>query len=230
MNHLSEELMISWINGDLDDDQVTTAEKHINDCNKCLLDFSLLMKSHKEIEGKIFEKAPKHVIERVKMELGLEKAPDISQGPIPIPTLGGRVFAHLTERGPVLYSIAAAILVLAVIIPILKDDGAEEEQSFPNKLLEQVQMPKVVSPTAKATIDGMQVTVKGNLLEITQPIKFPFTLKVLSISGTLLLKSELIDTENRLDLHSFKDLDSIKVVLTTLEEVIFDSTFVINKK
>jgi hypothetical protein len=73
MKHLNEELILSWISGDLAEDQLAMAKKHVDDCNTCFLRFSVLMKSQKDITGKSLEKAPSDVINKVKELLGLEQ-------------------------------------------------------------------------------------------------------------------------------------------------------------
>ena len=73
MKHLNDELILSWISGDLAEDQLAMAKKHVDDCNTCFLRFSVLMKSQKDITGKSLEKAPSDVINKVKELLGLEQ-------------------------------------------------------------------------------------------------------------------------------------------------------------
>ena len=233
MKHLNDEIILSWINGDLPNDQVTEVKKHVDDCNTCLLRFSVLMKSHQEITGKSFETAPSKIINDVRSNLGLEVkegleiSGDIPPGQIPIlhaieeKPLGGRFFASLTERGPALYSVAAAILLLVVMLPIFMDDSAEEGETFKDRILKRVQLPKVVSPHLNEEMAGIQLSLENNILKITQPIRFQRELKVYSDKGDLILETEFTDAENSFKL-AMGNAPSIRVIISSLDKIIIE--------
>ena len=235
MKHLNDEIILSWINGDLPNDQVTEVKKHVDDCNTCLLRFSVLMKSHQEITGKSFETAPSKIINDVRSNLGLEVkegleiSGDIPPGQIPIlhaieeKPLGGRFFASLTERGPALYSVAAAILLLVVMLPIFMDDSAEEGETFKDRILKRVQLPKVVSPHLNEEMAGIQLNLENNILKITQPIRFKRGLKVYSEKGDLIFDTEFTDTKNSFALE-MGDATLIRVVISSLDKIVLEQS------
>ena len=115
MKHLNDEIILSWINSDLSNDRVTEVKKHVDDCNTCLLRFSILMKSHQEITSQSLEKAPNEIINQVWSNLNLDetdggvKGGEFPSGQIPLPneiikkSYGGKFFTALIK--PDLYCI-----------------------------------------------------------------------------------------------------------------------------
>ena len=241
MKHLNDEIILSWINGDLPNDQVTEVKKHVDDCNTCLLRFSVLLKSQKDITSQSLEKAPNEIINQVRSNLGLEltdsgvKEGEFPSGPIPLPdeiidqSYGKRLFATLTKPGPVLYSLTTAVAVVLILITIIRDGAEVDDDIEPSKIIERFTQPRIMDPASKTReisgskeeITGFQVNLENNILKITQPFRFKRELKVYSEKGDLILETEFTDAENSFKL-AMGNSASIRVVISSLDKIIIE--------
>ena len=243
MKHLNDELILSWISGDLAEDQLAMAKKHVDDCNTCFLRFSVLLKSQKDITSQSLEKAPNEIINQVRSNLGLEltdsgvKEGEFLSGPIPLPdeiidqSYGKRLFATLTKPGPVLYSLTTAVAVVLILITIIRNGAEVDDDIEPSKIIERFTQPRIMDPASKTReisgskeeITGFQVNLENNILKITQPFRFKRELKVYSEKGDLILETEFTDAENSFTLH-LENTPSIRVVISSLDKIVFEQS------
>ena len=223
MGHLSEELIISWINGDLPDAQVREAKKHIDHCNECFLNFSDLKKNNEAMSKyliylmtKKFKdyKEPEELFGKVKKLINFKEYYsnlDLLQEE-KRKTFTEKIFIGLTKPGPALYTAVAALLIVLIMIPI---------SLLREEVDEQLGVPEIMTPSGRDKLEGIEVTIENRELKISQPIKFKRELKVYNESGELILDTEFERLNNAFTLNE-KGGGKLRVVIYSLDEIVYD--------
>ena len=151
----------------------------------------------------------KHIIKRVKVELGLEEQ-ETSGGPLDDPinqSFIDRIPLALKNPGPSLYTAMAVALIILILIPV---SFLREESEGPPLFSEPA--PVLMTPTSDEELAGIKVTVSNKKLSISQPIKLKRELKVYNESGELIGISGRAINDSQLRYLTMRFVDDVPLI------------------
>jgi len=225
---LSDELILTWIEGNLSNEESKRVENLIRSSDENFIRYSALLASYNEMQAVQFEKTPEWLIEKANNELGLvtplrnqpsssKVTPKIEKFIKSIKWAFNRRFASYAI---VSASILFLLLVSILIGPDTEGDGLKDE---PLKFFDKLAQPKF-QPVVNADLDGVKVIYLEDKIIITQDTKVKRELSITSQSGKLLLSVDIRDIENVINTSSIVDQEIILIKITTFDEIIYEAT------
>lgn len=225
MKHISDEMIIAWLAGNLDVHQKELLEGMIQEDDALFIRVVNLQNSLTEIEETKLEVTPNILLSNTKEALGLkekvysEKMNDIF-GEI------STFFATLIKPKPVLALVAAATLIVVITTRLGEEkstptlDFADQGEMQPDEAPPIPQF-KTRGVTAASSKFEISVEILNDTLIIKQPIRINRVLTVKDESGTILVET-INDLVNKVYIQGTSARDSIRVSISTLDQIVYD--------
>ena len=220
---LTDELLISFIEGNLSEKDKKIVQDLIDQSEKNFIKYSHYYASYKQMQKTEFVVTPDQLIQAANKKYGLEPATP--------PTRKERFqlqfLIDLVKNPKTLAfaSIAASVVILFSIIA----DPDPEDNSY--KFITRGVSPKYykkMTPASVNLVNGLNVIVKNDSIFIMQPYKFKRSLIVQSFEQKVLLKTDFIKMNDVFLVSNLSKNDSIMITITTLDEEVFRKTFYLN--
>ena len=241
-NHLSEEILIGSIEGNLSDPEAESVTNHLESCDSCFIRYSTLHSSYKQMRDVELEVTPDMLKERANKYFRLGEPwvkSFLEKLWIFVDQIGSGLKQILQPR-PVVYALATVGLVILVFYTV---KGPEQEPYF----AEETKPPSIdlaekfpqtdMAPVASTVMSGISVKLllqKRKLLlrghssyntyrlVVTQPFRFNRNLTVQTLDGEDVLSEEFQSMTSNFDFPLSTEHDSIYVKITTLDSVVYE--------
>jgi hypothetical protein len=238
-NHLSEEILIGSIEGNLSDPEAESVTNHLESCDSCFIRYSTLHSSYKEMRDVELEVTPDMLKERANKYFHLGEPwvkSFLEKLRIFVDQIGSGLKQILQPR-PVVYALVTAGLVILVFYTV---KGPEQEPYF----AEETKPPSIdlaekfpqteMAPVASTGMSGISVKLSKKFLMrglssynmyslvVTQPFRFNRNLTVQTLDGEDVLSKEFQSMTSNFDFPLSTEHDSIYVKITTLDSVVYE--------
>ena len=138
---------------------------------------------------------------------------------------------YISRPGVPLYSFISAVMVIVITFSIYYSGGDEKSRSK-QPVLDPNFFNRFVFPNMDAAkhtnLEGISVSFEKNKLVISQPFRFDRKVLVYSEEGELLITKDIEELSSQITFPNIIKNDSIYVVITTMDSVVFKT--VINIK
>ncbi len=221
--HLTEELILGWIEGNLTKSKSELVNSHLKECDKCFIVFSSLFSSYQEIESVKFETTPDILIKKAIDLFGLGKVKPNWMQSFPIVKSVKNLIKQLSEifKPKVLAYVAiSGILVIVVSISFLnikKDDKSEIDI----KNLVAPFMVRQAVPTYSNNLAGIVVSFDNDSIRIEQPTRMKRKLTIHNKKREVILEKEFMDLHNSIPAPEIINQDTMWITIFTLNTVVF---------
>jgi len=240
-DHLSEEILIGSIEGNLSHPEAESVTAHLESCDSCFIRYSTLHSSYQEMRDVELEVTPDMLKERANKyfrlgEPGVKSF--LKKLRIFVDQIGSGLKQILQPR-PVVYALVTAGLVILVFYTV---KGPEQEPYF----AEETKPPSIdlaekfpqymMLPVASTGMSGISVKLSKKFLMrgpssynmyslvVTQPFRFNRNLTVQTLDGEDVLSKEFQSMTDEFDFTLSTEHDSIYVKITTLDSVVFEDS------
>lgn len=231
--HISDEMIIAWLEGNLDVQEKEILEKMIQDNDSLFIRAVKLHNSLTEIEESKLEVTPDILLSSAKKALGVEEI--VNEGKMNEIIDGiGSFIATLIKPKPVLAFVAAATLIILITTRLGEEkstptlDFADQGET---QTLEAPPIPQFNTRGMSAASRKFEISVEilNDTLIIKQPIRINRVLTVKDESKKILVET-INDLVNKVHIDETLGKDSIRVIITTLDEIVFDEWIFIDTK
>ena len=221
VKHLNTEEMMALLEGSLSIELNSEYEEHIHKCDKCFLEFSQYSLSYDELQEMKFEVTPEDLIKRADNEFSL--IPDDNKAPIwsrvgkIIPKTRLLPVWSLPKRTTELLAFGIA----AVIIFIFIGNNSEGDQASPAINFKPFKQNYVMNPTEEIMQGGLKITVEGDTLNISQPVKIKRKVMFYDSQQNPIAEQSVSDLSNIITLPPFVKNDKIYIEITTFDTIVW---------
>jgi len=223
--HLTEELILGWIEGNLTKSKSELVNSHLKECDKCFINFSSLFSSYQEIETVKLEATPDMLIKKAIdfFRLGRVK-PNWKQY---LPTVKSVInlskrISEIFRPKVLAYAVISGILVIVVSISFLNYKKDDKSKIDVQNLLAPF-MTKQATPTYSNNLAGIVVSIKNDSIRITQPIRIQRQLIVQNQYGAKILMRDFNSLNNIIQMPFSGNQDSVNIIITTLDTIVYES-------
>lgn len=225
-NHLSDELLIGFIEGRVDVTQGKESFSHIKSCDKCFLKYSSLRASYQEMDNIDLEVTPDSLVERANREYHLVEPKrvltTISEKFKGTLKIGYENLTHILRPRVVTYAVITTFILLIIFVPILfqKEDiiGKEDVRKILENYINRTNNTALLSSDESL---GIKVYLSNDTLRITQPFRFNRTLEIISNNGSVLYRSNFSDLTNDFLLNNFILNEPSIVTIVSMDTIIY---------
>ena len=203
-NHISDEILITWIDKSLSKSEFNRVTKHLEDCDECYLRYSTLLESISAGEAAKPEEVPNEIKQFAKEQLGL---PDLVTAPISKKITIFDKLRQLTILRPIpVTAVLASVALLLIIFNI------------PNNTIS-----KTPFITTSKEISPISVKIENDSLIILQSIKVNNSILITSVTGDTLISSEFTELKAVFPLSEFEGHERIQILATSQGTTIVDT-------
>jgi len=224
--HLTEEQILGWIEGNLTKSKSELVNSHLKECDKCFIIYSSLFSSYQEIETVKFEATPDMLIKKAIdfFRLGRVK-PNWKQY---LPTVKSVInlskrISEIFRPKVLAYAVISGILVIVVSISFLNYKKDDKSKIDVQNLLAPF-MTKQATPTYSNNLAGIVVSIKNDSIRITQPIRMQRRLIVQNQYGVKILMRDFNSINNIIQIPFSGNQDSVNIIITTLDTIVYESS------
>lgn len=204
-NHISDEILIAWIDKSLSKSKYRKVSNHLEDCDKCYLRYSTLLESISVGETAKLEEVPTEIRQFAKEQLDLT---DFVNIPISKKMTIFDKLRQLPIFRPIPISAVLATVALLVIIFNFSNNTASNTPFISTS--------KELSPVS--------VIIENDLLIISQSIKVNNLILITSVKGDTLLTREISELNFVYPLSEFEGHEKIKISVITQGVSLIDTT------
>ena len=212
-NHISDELLIAWIDKSLSATEYNKVTRHLEDCNECYFRYSTLLESATTGELAKPEEVPNEIKQFAKEQLGLTNTITSNQAN------KNSIINKLRNIGlklPILRPIPITALLISVILLLIL-------VKKPNNLLKST--PYIAT---SEEISPISLAIKNDSLIITQSIKVNSHVSILSLEGDTIFSENFTELKSSFTLDKFKDHENIQIFITSYGTCLLDTTLTIH--
>ena len=233
-NIISDELIISYINGSLPNDQKELLESVLLNDDNVFTRYAIFKKAHLDISNSQLEVTPDILKEKLISELGLSTGE--SENLDKEPGLLGwfdSLITSIFELQPRLAIISTALIALLTRYLFLADpvkapsrllySDEPKHRKHISELYESLnnKSKSYQSVNARKKV-GLAVSIKDDTLIIQQPLIVSRKIYVFNSEQSVLLEDVVKDKENNILLEKLSDQDSLRVMIETAGIIIYD--------
>lgn len=233
--HISDEMIIAWLEGNLDVQEKEILEKMIQDNDSLFIRAVKLHNSLTEIEESKLEVTPDILLSSARKALEVKEIVNAGKTNEIIDGIGSFI-KNLLKPKPFLAFVAVATLII-VITTRLGEEKSTSTMDFAEQ--GEIQLDKARDPiipqfktrgmaTASKKFE-ISVELLNDTLIIKQPIRINRVLTVKDENETILVET-INDLVNKVYIDDTSEKDSIRVSISTLDEVVFDEWIIIDTK
>jgi len=204
--HISDEILVAWIEESLPKSKFNSVSMHLEDCDKCYLRFSNLLESVKLSKNNKLEQVPTEIREYAKEQLGIDIVPSSKKE-----SILSKIFHGILRPVPIT-AIAASIVLLFFIINNI--ETTTETAPF-------VTTSKELSPVS--------VAIENDSLIVSQPLNVRNNLLIMNVIGDTLFTDELSGFRLAYPMEIFDNHDIVRLQVSSHGVIILDTTLNIDQ-
>ena len=235
-NTISDEIIIAYIEGNLDDVKSSEIEKILREDDKEFMRMVDFCHSYAEMEETEFEVTPDALLEDVKKKIGISERKSVALFPR-IKDSFIKIIPIIVQPRPALVLVASSILVLLIITTLYRGNGEEKtvkegENTEIQRLLDDLRRP-TMAPTVKK--ESITAEIINDTLFVKQPIAIKRQILIESLDGIHLYENVLSKMNNKFILPStirtrgINTFDKVKVLIYDENNLIYEKIIIRNK-
>jgi len=207
-NHISDELLIAWIDESFSKSEYRKVSNHLENCDECYLRYSTLLESVAAGKSAKLEEVPNEIKQFAKEQLGVFDTIT--------PQLSGKIsILDKLRQLPILRPIpvTAVLAAIALLLTIFKiSDNSISKTPF-------ITTNKEISPVS--------VKIENDSLIILQSIKVNNSIFITSVDGDTIITSKFSELESIYPLSKFDGHDRIQILVSFQGVSLVDTTLTI---
>jgi len=210
-NHITDEILVAWIEEALSGTKYSKVTKHLENCDKCYFRYSTLMESVIADGLAKPKKVPLEIKQFAKEQLGLVDAANTKQSDKllnKLKNIGGKI--------PIFRPIPIGAIAISVILLLILTKN-------PNNLPQST----TFIPTSEE-ISPISVKIENDSLIISQSINVNNSISIFSMYGDTLLSDEFSEFKKVYPLSKFYGFKKIQILITSQGIAIADTTIIIH--
>lgn len=230
-NTISDEIIIAYIEGNLDDVKSSEIEKILREDDKEFMRMVDFCHSYAEMEETEFEVTPDTLLEQVKQKIGISEK-KTSQLLPQIKNSILNIVSIISQPRPALVLVASSILVLLIITTLYRGSGEEKtakegENTEIQRILDDLRRP-TMAPTVKK--ESITAEIINDTLFVKQPIAIKRQILIESIDGNQLYENDLVKMNNKFTLPiNVYNYDKVKIIIYDGDTLVFENIIIIEK-
>jgi len=229
--HLSEEIIIGWIERNQPKSTYDNVTAHLQKCNQCFTQYCLLQSGLTESVEVSLEQTPDEFLEYAYEQLGLktlektkknifnkiqEKINKIGKNIIKFFTITDIGWSISDVLSPRLIPIGVISIGIIAVITLTIFNSANKGLQF--------------LPTGPEKQQGLTINFASDTLWVSQSLRVPNILLIMTVDGDTLYNVEFLELKNPIPIwnHINPDLfrnKTVNVLIIAQEEVVIDTTF-----
>jgi len=226
--HISEEVLIGWIDGKCNSILADRIVYHINTCDKCFAKYSILRAASEDEKGLKPLKTPSHLLQKAyeEFKLGSVKSVVASDTWHNVSKII-EWFRQITGDVLTVPRVAVAVLVVAIVIvtTVIYDrqlEGPRHTKQPEFALNDSVQPPFEMRMLSKKE-RGIRLEYVSDTIVVLQDFSFSRVLRISNSLGKEFARFDFDSTVFRLEFPFPKGEDSISIQIITLDTVVYES-------
>ena len=193
-NHISDEILIAWIERSLSKSEYRKVSNHLEDCDECYLRYSTLLESVTAGKSAKPEEVPSEIKQYAKEQLGVINTITPQQS-VKISILDKLRQLPILRPIPITAALASVALLLVILnLPV--------DITKPNAFI-----------TTSKEISPVSVKIENDSLIISQSIKVNNSIFISSVDGDTLLNMEFSELKAIYPLREFERYEEIQVLV-----------------
>jgi len=230
-NTISDEIIIAYIEGNLDEVKSSEIEKILREDDKEFMRMVDFYHSYAEMEETEFEVTPDTLLEQVKQKIGISEK-KTSQLLPQFKNLILNIVSIISQPRPALVLVASSILVLLIITTLYRGSGEEKtakegENTEIQRILDDLRRP-TMAPTVKK--ESITAEIINDTLFVKQPIAIKRQILIESLDGIQLYENDLNKMNNEFILPSnVYNYDKVKIIIYDGDTLVYKKIIRIEK-
>ena len=208
-NHISDEVLIAWIDKSLSKSEYRGVSNHMENCDKCYLRYSTLLKSISAGEAAKPEEVPNEIMQFAKEQLGIANTITPQQsGNISILNK----LINMGKKIPILRPIPITAVLASVVLLLIIFNISNNNVS------------KTPFITTSKELSSISAKIENDSLNIIQSINVSNIISIISIDGDTLFTDRITELKTAFPLREFEGHERIQIVISSQGVSLIDTT------